>query len=325
MAAEKGANVVEFRRFRNTDPPRLLDVWNDALRGRGAVALRTSTPLERHVFAKPYFDPDGLILAEDAGQLVGFVHAGFGPNADETALDPTNGVVCLVVVRPGRRRQGIGSELLRRAEDYLRARGTQHFFAGELAPFDPFYLGLYGGSALPGVLQSDETVEPFLLRHGYRPVRTVSVLQRRLNVALRVADARFSALRARYEVCEDALARVGTWWRECVCGLVEPLTFTLRDRASGAFTASVLVWEMEGFSCRWERPAAGVLDLFVTPTLRRQGLAKFLMVQVLKRLQDQCFDITELQIADDNATALQLCRGLGFERVDVGRAYQRQP
>ena len=106
-------------------------------------------------------------------------------------------------------------------------------------------------------------------------------------------------------------------------GLIEPIAFALRDRANGTFPASVLVWEMEGFSCRWERPAVGVLQLHVEPDLRRQGLGKFLMVQLLRSLQDQCFDTVELQVADDNVSGLQLFRGLGFERVDFGRSYQR--
>ena len=319
----KGAIVVEYRRFRNTDPPRLLDVWNDALRGRGEVALRTCTPLERHIFAKLYFDPNGLLLAEEEGRVVGFGHAGFGPNAAETALDPSHGILCFIAVRPSHRRRGIGSELLRRAEDYLRQRGTQIFHAGQTTALGPFYLGLYGGSSLPGVLASDDTVEPFLVRHGYRPVASSSVFQRRLNQPLKTADARFAALRQRYELCEDPRTSLGSWWRESVYGLIEPIGFALRDRANGTVPASVLAWEMEGFSCRWERPAIGVLDLHVAPAQRRQGLGKFLLVQLLRNLQDQCFDTVEFQVADDNATALQLCRGLGFERVDVGRSYQR--
>ena len=55
--------MIEYRCFRNTDPPRLVEVWNQAFTGRGTVGLRTATPLERFVFAKTYFDPAGLIVA----------------------------------------------------------------------------------------------------------------------------------------------------------------------------------------------------------------------------------------------------------------------
>ena len=42
--------------------------------------------LEQFVFSKPYFDPAGLIVALRDDKPVGFVHAGFGPNDEGTAL-----------------------------------------------------------------------------------------------------------------------------------------------------------------------------------------------------------------------------------------------
>jgi len=78
--------VVRYRTFRNTDPPRLVEVWNETFTGRGAVRLASSTPLERFVFSKPLFDPAGLFIAEEDERCLGFAHAGFGP-CDE-ADDP---------------------------------------------------------------------------------------------------------------------------------------------------------------------------------------------------------------------------------------------
>src|SRR5438270_13867147 len=80
--AGKGGDVTLFRSFRNTDPPGLVEVWNDALTGRGTVRLRNSSPLERCTLSKLYFDPEGLIVAIEEGvnRCVGFVHAGFGGN-----------------------------------------------------------------------------------------------------------------------------------------------------------------------------------------------------------------------------------------------------
>ena len=106
--------MVQYRSFRNTDPPHLVDVWNESFTSRGIARLRHSTVLERHVFAKPYFDASGLIIAEENGHRLGFVHAGFGPNQRETMLGKLEGVICVVAVRPSHQRKGIGSEWLRR-------------------------------------------------------------------------------------------------------------------------------------------------------------------------------------------------------------------
>ena len=104
--------MLRIRRFRNDDPPGLVALWQESFTGRGAAPLRTAGPLERYVFAKPYFDPAGFLVAEDDGRLVGFAHAGFGPNADETAPDPSRGVVCAIAVHPAYHRHGIGTRLL---------------------------------------------------------------------------------------------------------------------------------------------------------------------------------------------------------------------
>src|SRR6516164_4002050 len=102
--------VISFRSFRNTDPPALADVWNESHPTRSAYPLRTPAILERWVFSKPYFDPDGLIVAVDQAdndKVLGYILAGFGPNADLSALDRTNGVICSLAVRPAARRHGV--------------------------------------------------------------------------------------------------------------------------------------------------------------------------------------------------------------------------
>ena len=108
-AAGEIQRVVEYRTFHNDDPPGLAEIWNEALTGRGAAQLRNSSPLERLAFAKPYFDPTGLIVALDGNSRVGFAHAGFGPNPREAALAHASGVTCLTAVRPAYRRRGIGT------------------------------------------------------------------------------------------------------------------------------------------------------------------------------------------------------------------------
>jgi ribosomal protein S18 acetylase RimI-like enzyme len=323
-APPQGTFVIEYRAFRNTDPPALVNVWNDALTGRGSVRLRNSSPLERWVFSKLYFDPAGLIVAVADGRLVGFVHAGLGVNAAGTALDPQTGVTCLLAVHPNFRRQGIGSELLRRSEEYLRARGAQRLYAGSLAPWNPFYFGVYGGSDVPGILASDPEAEAFLVKRGYTPGRAVRVVHRRVDLPVKGFDARFPALRQRYELMEDFASRLGSWWQYCQFNGTEPRVFLLADRANGERVAQAIVWDMEGFSHRWNVPALGVLDWQVRPELQRQGLGKFFLAQLIRKAQEELAEVMELQVPADNAPAWKVCQALGYQQVDVGRTYERR-
>ncbi len=77
--------MIEYRIFRNNDPPTVTRLWNSCFTQRGAIGFRGSTLLEYFLFAKPYFDPAGLILALSDGNPVGFALSGFGPNADGSA------------------------------------------------------------------------------------------------------------------------------------------------------------------------------------------------------------------------------------------------
>lgn len=316
--------MVHFRSFCNFDPPGLVQIWNEALTGRGSVQLRNSSPLERHAYAKLHFDPAGLIVAMHGDEYVGFAHAGFGPNHNETALSYTAGVTCMIAVRPKYRRKGIGSALLERCEAYLRGKGARTLYAGPMKPLNPFYFGLYGGSELPGFLASDEAAGPFLEHHGYRPAETCFVFHKRLEQALNINDGRFASLRRRFHVRVVPRTGVGTWWHESTHGLIEPLEFRLEEIPSGRLAARAEAWEMEGFSWRWGLPSAGVESILVREDLRRQGLGKFLLMHVLRYLQEQYFGLAEVQNSERNQVGIKLLQTTGFEQVDFGRLYRKE-
>ena len=64
-------------------------------------------------------------------------------------------------------------------------------------------------------------------------------------------------------------------------------------------------------------------DVSVREELRRQGLGKFLLAQILRYLQDQYFGLVEMHAVDTNKTALSLFGKLGFEKIDVGWTYRK--
>jgi ribosomal protein S18 acetylase RimI-like enzyme len=314
--------VISFRHFRNNDPPAIVQVWNEAFVNRGANKLRAATLLELCVFSKPYFDPGGLILAEDDGKAVGFVHAGFGPTGAENALKLDTGIICMIAVRPAYRRQKIAAQLLKHAEQYLQEIGAKEIIAGGMRPNNPFYFGIYGGSDSPGFLASDPDAGPFFESQGYKPSATCLLLQRNLESYQPAIDSRFVALRRRYDTQLVAQPEIGSWWQSCVLGSFEPVEFRLMDKLSGIPAARSLVWEMS--SSRQPSPlAAGIIDLQVRNDVRRQGLGKLLVNQLLRYIQENAFKLAEVQIPDSNEPALSLFRGLGFEQVDIGRSYKR--
>jgi len=314
--------VIRYRTFRNTDPPALTEVWNECFTGRGAYPLRSAGPLEFALFSKPYFDSQGLVIAENDDQIVGFVHAGFGADQAEKKLNHETGVVCVLGVRTAHRRQGIGSELLRRAEEYVRSRGAKDVVAGQVRPYTPFYFGVYGNAHLPGFLNSDPLAAPFFEKHGYSCWRTTQVFERQLQPMDPIIDQRFLSLRRRYDVQLVMAPELHSWWQNCVFGSIEPVEFRLLDKLKGIPSARTLIWEMNAFRGAGA-PMAGIIDLNVRPDAQRQGLARFLLSQMMRYLQEQFFRLIEIQCLEGSEPCIQLLRGLGFEQVDVGRSFRK--
>lgn len=108
-------------------------------------------------------------------------------------------------------------------------------------------------------------------------------------------------------------------------GTLEPSELRVFDRMTGLPAARAIVWELEGFSWRWGCPSAGIYDVQVRPDLRRQGLAKLVLLDILHFLQEQFFGIAELQAPADDAAALGLAKSMGFEAVDTGRFWVPAP
>ena len=58
---------------------------------------------------------------------------------------------------------------------------------------------------------------------------------------------------------------------------------------------------METYAATWNEHAVGMAELEAAPDVRRKGLAKFLMAQILRHLHEQFFTMAEIQAAETNA------------------------
>ncbi len=91
----------------------------------------------------------GLLVAREDETILGFVM--FGPESERYEQDVSRGIVQNIVVQPDYRNEGIGTELLSKAESELRDAG-----------FDTVSLS---------VLADNEAARRFYARQGYEPHR----------------------------------------------------------------------------------------------------------------------------------------------------------
>ena len=127
-----------IRPFRGEDEAALIDLWNATMtydRINPAV-FRTRVLLDLN------FHPEGLLVAEEEGSLVGFVLSITRQvPLFLQGLEPERGWITAFGVIPGRRREGIGLALFATALERMAAAGRREVF---ISPYTPNYF-------IPGV------------------------------------------------------------------------------------------------------------------------------------------------------------------------------
>jgi GNAT superfamily N-acetyltransferase len=316
--------LIFYRTFRNSDPPALAEIWRSQPVEHGHFQRMSAAVFEERVLAKPYFDNAGLIVAVDGDRPVGFAHAAFGPSESGQRLSTKFGITCLVMVLPEYRGRGIGAELLARSEDYLRRRGAEVIYGGGIAPLNGFYLGLYGGSELPGILDTDAGEQRLFRSHGYREIDRVHVLERKLAGFRPTIDRNQMQVRRRSMVAVTADPPAANWWEACAWSGLEPTRFELTLRDVGRVIAHANTWTIEPLSASWGFRAAGVVGLDVDEKFRRQGFATYLMGEIMRQLATQGTTLMQVQTMQWNQPALKLYEKLGFQLVDQGAVYRKE-
>ncbi len=279
---------------------------------------------EQFVLAKPYFDPKGLILAWDDSRPVGFVHAGFGPGEHGGTISTDLGVVCVLIVRPDCQRDEVATGLLQAVEAYLAERGATIVYGGGLRPLNPFYTGLYGGSELPGVLQSDESAQSVFREQGYQEVDRVLIFRGDLRRFQAPIDRKQLVLRRKMLVRTEAAPGFRTWWEACTMGDFDLTRFEIAPRGGGPSVGHVTMRSMDPLGAPEPTRAAGIVEMFVEPAHRRQGYTKFMLTEAFRYLVRQDIHVVEAQTIEHNLASVRLFENMGFEVIDRGVVFRKE-
>jgi GNAT superfamily N-acetyltransferase len=306
----------------------LTRLWNLAVpRTATAHPLRVHE-LDTHAWGKPTFEADGLIVAERDGRIIGFVHAGFGPDLPASPARPLEvshevGTTAMLLVEPDSDGDGLAQDLLAAAEDYLRARGSKVLYAGALFPLNPFYWGISGGSEGSGILSGHETFHRAAVAGDYKAAGSTVLLQADLGQA-EPRDPRTPLIRrqAQLEVVEDALP--SHWWQNLAIGEFPLTDLRLVAKSDGQVLARAGTWEMRWFGRDDGRVRSGLLDVHVPAEHRRKGYARFLLGEVFRRARANLVHGIEVQTSADNQPALALYHSMGFAPIEQATLYRKE-
>lgn len=157
---------ITYRTVRAGDMDAISALMAQAM-PRDVVSARR---LAEHTVLEPNFDLHGLIIAEHpADGIIGFIYATCATYGIPAL--PADGFITAGCVAAAHRRTGVGSQLLRRAGENVRARGARKVTVAGY-PQAYFWPGLDRGE-YPGAAS-------FLERHGFEHTSTAAAM--RLNL-----------------------------------------------------------------------------------------------------------------------------------------------
>ena len=255
-------------------------------------------------------------MACDGARPIGFAHAGFGASDDHRDIDVRQGAICQVMAGPHEQRGVILVELLAAAEDYLRRRGATQIYAGCQFPFNPFYVGLYGSSDVPGVLATDIEFQSLLAGAGYKQ-HTRRTLWRRTLAGFRApVDRQWMQVRRRFAAAAPRDVLPDNWWDACVWANHDWTCCDLTLAGGGEPVISATLWDIEPLARDWGVQTVGLVRLDDTPEARDEGLTAFLLGEVMRLYHAQGCAAIEAQAAATDDTLAAILTKLGLENYD---------
>jgi len=332
--------LLTIRSFRNSDSAALLHIW-DKRACLNPDHFRPLSPalLEQHILGRPWFDCYGLLLAFDDDRPVGFAHASFGPNRDHTNIDRSVGVVCMMMLLPDyEHRRVAGAKLLEACERYLTERGAGRIYGGAVRPAAPFYMGLYGGSEPIGVFESDDMAVELYRDFGYEVINKTLLFRVSLKGYKIPPSAKTVSWRRKIALTHTDLPKSEHWWEACMMCHFTWLEIQGHFPNDPKPVGSVVIRltdsrEMPEFkfppantSDSWmlfhKRPlTAGLMNITVRDDCRNQGLAGYLLGEMIRDAQREGVTTFEAQAAEDNVPLVALLQSMRWTIAERGRVF----
>jgi GNAT superfamily N-acetyltransferase len=264
---------------------------------------------------KSYFDPTGLLVAVDGGEVVGWVHACVAPGS-EGGHDPAKRVARIRMLIFPRDRLKVGAALVTAATEWLRPRAEGEFEALHARYGYPFYRGLWmGGEPMcPATLPH---VQMALEVGGFKNTQESIFL-----VAEMTAPPEEIAPGQPVELIDEATEMRHDGMRESWIGF-EPRG--VRARVNGE-AAGNLSWVMIPYVAeRLGAPCMNIWSLGVPEAFRRRGIATALISHAMTRAYSEGARFASVGTQLWNAHAHATYAKLGFRPycVLVGRTLPR--
>ncbi|MBQ2621833.1 MAG: hypothetical protein IJF84_10895 [Thermoguttaceae bacterium] len=294
----------------------VADFWNSCQYPRNRRKPIDIDMLERQVFSKNYFDPNGFIIAWRGDKIVGLAHAGFGYSDDCDSIDYSWGIIPLICYNGGADADDVLDALLISSERYLISKGAKRIQIGTHYPHAPFYLGLIHSSDLPGVFLEESSLIAAAKRHGYESNSYISHFRRNLE-NIDWVDQAFMDKRQRYSIQMEYCPTPSQWGRAIAMNGIIWSQLSLIEIGQGIVNsknpaAKCALWVIDDLPDN-DMIIVGLSQCFVRPEYRGQHLSFFLLTEAMRRLTDQQVARIEIQVPDEWQSFIRLLSDNQFD------------
>jgi predicted N-acetyltransferase YhbS len=159
--------ALEYSHPQRDDAPEIIALWNAAF---GADFPLTQRLLLQTLDGDPFYESEGCFVARENERIIGWVLSKSMQSAGpELGRFQKRGGIGALCVHPERQNQGIGGELLNRAENFLRKNNS------------PVTLLYYPHHLLPGIPAQNQNAREFFSHREYSGWRECVDLRRDLH------------------------------------------------------------------------------------------------------------------------------------------------
>ncbi len=274
---------------------------------------------ELSVLAKPYFDAEGLFIAESGEQLLGFAHLGFAPQDDMADANIHHAVLAAMAVIHQPNEDEIAAALLSSIEGGARKTGAICIDAMPPVPYAPFYVGFGPGDSIRGVAQQDIRLIGWLASAGFQTRTTTVVWELELVEFHPPMDRQQIHIRRSAHVDRRLDEPIYPWRLACQMGHTEQISFELVLRSGNTVMCRALMWTIEQSlvpsaiqTARLWWPKSLPSDLLDYYT--------FLLSEAIRQLAADRFGLVRAVTTDDDPASSVLER-LGFRKCEEGRLF----
>lgn len=307
MSGHNIRGEISIERFSPTRADDVARIFNAATAAHPYCGVLTPESVLDRLCAPSYFDPAALLIAYRGGHPVAYAHGAFGkPRRGSDAPDREIGNVRGLFFPP----EDVGSgravldELLR----YLEGQGATYLHGwGSFAGY-PFYRGLYLGTE-PVAAASHAHAIVRLVQAGFR-VNQHSIF---LTCPLEEQPAGASATPP-VTLVEAPLTHATTWDAESWIGLAPRQITAWR----GPERVGQLTWDvLADLIAKRGHPVGSIASLSVEESYRRQGIARALTLEAMRRAYRAGAREMTVATTQDNAAALHTYYGCGFAEREI--------